>query len=75
MVALATPQGFAARCRGVSLNEPAIAVFCSAIGLPYVAVAATMEALNEDNLAVPPDSTVPQANRVLRSIQFCQAWF
>ncbi len=37
-----------------SKNKLASAVFCSMIGLPYVAVAATMEAVNEDNLAVPP---------------------
>ncbi len=37
-----------------SKNKLASAVFCSMIGLPYVAVAATMEAVNEGNLAVPP---------------------
>ncbi|SNC75295.1 hypothetical protein SAMN04487881_2824 [Marinobacter sp. es.048] len=35
-------------------NRLASAVFCSMIGLPCVAVAATMEGVNEENLAVPP---------------------
>ncbi|SNB56365.1 hypothetical protein SAMN04487880_1575 [Marinobacter sp. es.042] len=35
-------------------NRLASAVLCSMIGLPYVAVAATMDGVNEENLAVPP---------------------